>query len=258
MKKSLFTTILCICVIGICMAQKPHNQRINIQTTLDSLIYDLANYQQKEIKRLQSDSVQQSQKIDSLNNIISKQEKNIQNNTTKINKQNEEIASQKKTIDSKDKEIKELKKQVKALGDAADTMHQINITNCLYLKYSPEIVDYGLSEFNKISNEKIKEKYNDVYLILKDYKKYNDKLISILSEAQNDSGRNPKGDSDAAKQFADKYTAKIKEMAYYKEWYSKKYTIHYINNKIDQALKMLVMHAKMKQADFSGIIDELK
>lgn len=92
----------------------------------------------------------------------------------------------------------------------------------------------------------------ELLVLLKNYEAHYNTLLGILTMAQNDSIRES---SVFVDDFKTKYINKIKEMTYYKKHYKQLWSIVYLDELIDELIKVLESHTRETKADFSKYIN---
>lgn len=259
MKRLSLILTLCILLISIGFAQKPKKVRFHLETTVDSLLWDLTLSQKQHINQLTNDSLQFEIKVSELNKELAKCRNQIKDDSTSIAKLKNEIAENKKLITDKNEEIKRRQKEMDAIADRADSAYVIMAKSYIYTRYLKDDIDFAINSLNKIKNPKIRKDYDPVLQLLKTYEKFNDDFLKILNEAQNDENRDSKGLEDKTREFSNKYIEKIKSMDYYKNYYKQYWSIKYLDDKIDAAIALLENNKRaLKKVDFSALINELK
>lgn len=92
----------------------------------------------------------------------------------------------------------------------------------------------------------------ELLVLLKNYEAHYNTLLGILTMAQNDSIRES---SVFVDDFKTKYINKIKEMTYYKKHYKQLWSIVYLDELIDELIKVLESHTREAKVDFTKYIN---
>lgn len=125
----------------------------------------------------------------------------------------------------------------------------------LYGKYDEEKIDRTIKDFDRIYSTMIKKDFSQVRELLIAYKSSYNELLEILRDANED---DLKSFGFASNEYVEKYINRIKNMYYYRKYYSSDWSIIYLNKKIDEAIKLLENHnPPEKPVDFSKMLEEL-
>ena len=153
----------------------------------------------------------------------------------------------------------EIKKQrefiIKLEGSIAyiDTVMVRLANDKLYDEYNEKKIDKTIKDFDRIYSTMIKKDFSQVRELLIAYKSSYNELLEILRDADMD---NRKDRGFASNEYVEEYIGRIKNMYYYKKYYSSDWSIIYLNNKIDEVIKRLENHnPPEKPADFSDMLD---
>lgn len=96
------------------------------------------------------------------------------------------------------------------------------------------------------------EMEKDLLILLQNYEEYYNSFIGILTSAQNDSYREINAYVD---DFKTKYINEIKGTHYYRNHYKHDLSIVYLDELIDELIKVLESHTRETKADFSKYIN---
>ena len=96
------------------------------------------------------------------------------------------------------------------------------------------------------------EMEKELLVLLKNYEAYYNSLLSILTMAQNDQLRES---SVFVDDFKTKYIKQIQETAYYRKHYMQMWSISYLDELIDELIKVLESHTRETKADFSKYVN---
>lgn len=185
----------------------------------------------------------EKQIIDSLNTIISRQEKLI---TFKEQQIDSLVALSK----SNEARIIQLTKD----REFVDTCMARLANRWLYEKYNEKDVNEAISYFDKILSNDLRREHSVILELLKNYKRAYMDFLSVIQAAQRDPDReNPFGATD----YKTRYLNKIESMSYYKRYYKESWNIRYLNERIKIAEDRLKAHTDSKYSDFSDLILEL-
>lgn len=118
--------------------------------------------------------------------------------------------------------------------------------------YDKEKINKAIRDIENIHTEDIREENQDIVELLKRYENYSNEIREIIFEAQNDPDRK---NFVFAEQYKDKYIAKLRNSFYYRDYYSKKVpTSKYLNDLIDDIIKVLQQHTSNNQVDLSSFL----
>ena len=133
--------------------------------------------------------------------------------------------------------------QIKQLQETADKATARYANGRLYFKYDAERIDKCLKDFESLKTSSVKETFNQMPNLLKNYGNYSAQLKLLLQSAQNDPDRKARNKAD---EYRAKYVNLIHNLSYYSSYYAKKNTgtwsIPYLNNIIDVAISILQKH----------------
>lgn len=118
--------------------------------------------------------------------------------------------------------------------------------------YDKENINKAIKDIENIYTEDIRGENLDIVELLKKYENYSNEVREIIFEAQNDPDRK---NFVFAEQYKDKYIGKLKNSFYYRDYYSKKVpTSKYLNDLIDDVIKVLLQHTSDNQVDLSSFL----
>lgn len=118
--------------------------------------------------------------------------------------------------------------------------------------YDKENINKAIKDIENIYTEDIRGENQDIVELLKKYENYSNEVRKIIFEAQNDPDRK---NFVFAEQYKDKYIEKLKNSFYYRDYYSKKVpTSKYLNDLIDNVIKVLQQHTSDNQVDLSSFL----
>ncbi len=118
----------------------------------------------------------------------------------------------------------------------ADTIVARLSNDCLRKKYDQNRVNQATENFEKMYSPELKSKFGRLKFLLNEYGKFTQELNAIFIEAKNDKGL---GNPFTGQKQALTYIDKIKNTRYYREVYSKNWTIPYLNNLIDKCFETI-------------------
>lgn len=184
-----------------------------------------------------------------------------------IAKQQQQITTQEHSIADRDSEITKHRKTIDSLQRIANEYNLYKKDEDFVDRQFATLANIRLSQrFNKSKIEDAIKcfdmmhgtKYNlaELKVLLKNYEVWYREFQNILKEAQNNRERVRTVSETLTKEYKATYINKIKNMKYYREHYSKEWTIDYLNLQIDKALAILEKHAAGNVADFSQLIDK--
>lgn len=96
------------------------------------------------------------------------------------------------------------------------------------------------------------EMEKDLLILLQNYEEYYNSFIGILTSAQNDSYREINAYVD---DFKMKYINEIKGTHYYRNYYKHDLSIVYLDELIDELIKLIESHTRENKVDFSKYIN---
>ena len=96
------------------------------------------------------------------------------------------------------------------------------------------------------------EMEKDLLILLKNYEEYYNSLIGILTRAQNDSYREVSAYVD---DFKTKYLNEIKRTYYYRNHYKHDLSIVFLDELIDELIKLIESHTREAKVDFTKYIN---
>ena len=150
--------------------------------------------------------------------------------------------------------------QIIQLQETADKATAQYATGRLYFKYEAERIEKCLKDYNSIKTQSVKEMFNQMPNLLKNFGNYSAKLKQLLLSAQNDPDRKVRNKAD---EYRTKYVNQIQDLFYYSNYYAKKdsgtWSIPYLNNIIDVALSILQKHdpGHNDPVNFNSLIEML-
>ena len=206
----------------------------SLYTDIDSLKYELQRLNDTIRKK---DSIITCEKscLDSLKQIV------VLNSSSEIEYLRNMIKKQRDSIEKLERSIAYV-----------DTVMVRLANDKLYGKFEKEKIDKTIKDFDRIYSVMLKKDFSQVKELLRVYETSYVEFIKILHEAQNDETKDVKF---ATEEYIDRYKTKIKEMYYYRRYYNNAWSIIYLNNKIDEAIKRLENHSS-KTADFTDLLSE--
>jgi len=139
---------------------------------------------------------------------------------------NNTVASQKKLIE-----------QLKQRLAFSDTVFARLSNECLRKKYDTYRVDEAINNFDSIYSPELRNRFVRLRSLLVDYETYNNEIVDIFNEAEKDEDLNE--NFVFSKERANYFIEKIKSSRYYKEAYDANWTIPYMNDLLDNAIKVL-------------------
>jgi hypothetical protein len=139
--------------------------------------------------------------------------------------------------------LKNVLLQLNQMQETADKATAQYANGRLYFKYDAERIEKCLKDFESLKTPSVKETFNQMPNLLKNYGNYSAQLKLLLQSAQNDPDRKARNKAD---EYRAKYVNLIHNLSYYSSYYAKKNTgtwsIPYLNNIIDVALSILQKH----------------
>lgn len=156
-----------------------------------------------------------------------------------------EVDSLKSRIKMMQIEITEKEKQISLLKNRlmfADSCFLRISNDCLRKKYDPVRVNEAIVNFQKMYSKKLQETFSPLKLLLENYKVYYNEIFMTFKSIESDKEvLNLFSFQDAVKNSI----ARIKTTSYYRKVYSSNWTIMFLNDKIDEAIRRLETHARI-------------
>lgn len=156
-----------------------------------------------------------------------------------------EVDSLKSRIKMMQIEITEKEKQISLLKNRlmfADSCFLRISNDCLRKKYDPVRVNEAIANFQKMYSKKLQETFSPLKLLLENYKVYYNEIFMTFKSIESDKEvLNLFSFQDAVKNSI----ARIKTTSYYRKVYSSNWTIMFLNDKIDEAIRRLETHARI-------------
>ena len=167
----------------------------------------------------------------------------LQRRITELTEQVRKLRESENTLKGKvyddDKMIKSQELKIKKLEHKlifADSIIARLSNDCLRKRYDRIRVTDAIRNFEQMYSPELKSKWGTLKILLGDYGKYNQELVDIFNEAQNDKELlNP----FTGQKHAITYIDKIKSTSYYKDVYNADWTIPYLNNLIDKSFEVI-------------------
>lgn len=156
--------------------------------------------------------------------------------------------------------VEDVLMQLKQMQEIADRATAQYANGRLYFKYESERIKKCIEDYNKIKTPAVKELFNQMPDLLKNYGQYSAELKRLLESAQKDPDRKVK---NKANEYKEKYVNQIYNSFYYSHYYVKKsrgiWSIPYLNNIIEIALSTLQKHdpGHNDPVNFSSLIEML-
>lgn len=156
-----------------------------------------------------------------------------------------EVDSLKSRIKMMQIEITEKEKQISLLKNRlmfADSCFLRISNDCLRKKYDPVRVNEAIVNFQKMYSKKLQETFSPLKLLLENYKVYYNEIFMTFKSIESDKEvLNLFSFQDAVKNSI----ARIKTTSYYRKVYSSNWTIMFLNDKVDEAIRRLETHARI-------------
>ena len=167
----------------------------------------------------------------------------LQRRITELTEQVRKLRESENTLKGKvyddDKMIKSQELKIKKIEHKlifADSIIARLSNDCLRKRYDRIRVTDAIRNFEQMYSPELKSKLGTLKTLLSDYGKYNQELVDIFNEAQNDKELlNP----FTGQKHAITYIDKIKSTSYYKDVYNADWTIPYLNNLIDKSFEVI-------------------
>lgn len=118
----------------------------------------------------------------------------------------------------------------------ADTVIARISNDCLRLKYDSLRVEEAIRNFRNMYSETLQKRYKNLETLLMSYGRYTRELEVVLHEIQEDTKLQ---DIFLYQEAAEDCIVKIKKTEYYREIYNANWTIPYLNDVIDEAIKRI-------------------
>ena len=263
-KINQFILLLLACFsVQFAIAQEDNEEKITISVSMyDKLRYDAKLWSDSTIILLDS--------CGKLNRDISVLNETIRNLNGELEKNNgfsTQIAEKEALIIALQNQhkadsslIENALLQIKQLQETADKATAQYANGRLYFKYEAERIEKCLKEFDNIKTQSVKEMFNQMPNLLKNYGNYSAQLKQLLVSAQNDPDRRARNKAD---EYKTKYVNQIHNSFYYSSYYAKKnsgtWSIPYLNNIIEVALSILQKHdpGHNDPVNFNSLIEML-
>jgi len=186
--------------------------------------------------------------------ILREQIRHWQDSVAILSKQ---IQQKQDLINSLQKELTGKEETIQRQNEKNDSLTIIQAITRLDFKYKPERIAMILGSIHSISSKKIKEDYADVIVLLENYQRLTNELITVLEEAQHDSQRNNPAFEDEYKQY---FTLKLENIEKQCTMCTtgEKYELDYLKKMILSCKQILNNHTIRNKADFTKKIEELK
>ena len=196
------------------------------------IIFPLSIYAQKQDALKTTEKSAESIDVDSLQQEISRLNCLIEKYKQSENSLNGKLYDCVQTINEQKKEIEKLNNKLLF----ADTIIARLSNDCLRKKYDAVKVRQAILNFEQMHSPELKSKFGRLKFLLNEYSKYNQELVNIFIEAQNDKTL---GNPFTGQKRALTYIDKIKNTNYYRDVYSNNWTIPYLNRIIDKCFEII-------------------
>lgn len=107
--------------------------------------------------------------------------------------------------------------------------------DCFRKPYSEERVGQALNNFNNMYSKTLRESFSPLETLLKGYGKYYQELMTTFAQIE----RTKMDNLFTGEKVQTENIQRIKSTVYYRKVYSANWTIMYLNNAIDQAIKRI-------------------
>ena len=156
-----------------------------------------------------------------------------------------EVDSLKSCIKMMQIEITEKEKQISLLKNRlmfADSCFLRISNDCLRKKYDPVRVNEAIAKFQKMYSSELQETFSPLKSLLENYKVYYNEIFMTFKSIESD--------KEVLNLFSYKVAvknsiARIKATKYYHKVYSSNWTIMFLNDAIDEAMRRLETHARI-------------
>lgn len=217
--------------------QRSINMKINIFAFIIVVIFPLGIYAQGQdtletTREVITEIPFEVQRVDSL-------QKEIGSLNEKIVKYKQELATLNGKLYDYEQTIKDQNKKIKRLNRHllfADTIVARLSNDCLRKKYDLAKVNQAIRNFEQMYSPELKSKFGRLKFLLNEYERFNQELVAIFIEVQNDKAL---GNPFTGQKQAQSYIDKIKNTRYYREIYNEDWTIPYLNNLIDKCFETI-------------------